>query len=423
MVISPDSVYPPGRKLMPPKRVEIKASGELRKVMGLHFEEIRQAAEEGKGKVAWCTSVGPAELLHAFGFRVYFPENHGAILGTSRASADFIPLANAAGYSPEICSYLTSDIGGYLKKETPLKKLYGFKAIPKPDVLVYNTNQCRDVQDWFSFYQREFNVPLVGISTPHPVPALEESHIKGVESQIEALVEPLEKVAGTKLDLAALKKAVALSRECTDLWNDVLRTGSAVPSPLTFFDECIQMGPAVVMRGRQEAVDYYKLLLAEMKERVKDHVAAVEGEKLRLYWDGMPVWGRLRDLSEQFASLRACVVVSTYCNSWIFDELDASRPFHSMAKAYTKLFINRTEQVKQEYIRRLVRDFKADGIIFHDSKTCPNNANSRYGMPQRLSKEGIPTLVINGDLCDLRFYSDVQVRTSIEAFAEQLSEK
>jgi len=408
---------------MPPKRVEIKASGELRKVMALHFEEIRQAAEDGKGKVAWCTSVGPAELLHGFGFRVYFPENHGAILGTSRASADFIPAATAAGYSPEICSYLTSDIGGYLKKETPLKKLYGFKGIPKPDVLVYNTNQCRDVQDWFSFYQREFNVPLVGISTPHPVPALEESHIKGVESQIEALVEPLEKVAGTKLDLAAFKKAVALSRECTDLWNDVLRTGSAVPSPLTFFDECIQMGPAVVMRGRQEAVDYYKLLLAEMKERVKDRVAAVEGEKLRLYWDGMPVWGRLRDLSEQFASLRACVVVSTYCNSWIFDELDASRPFHSMAKAYTKLFINRTEQVKEEYIRRLVRDFKADGIIFHDSKTCPNNANSRYGMPQRLSKEGIPTLVINGDLCDLRFYSDVQVKTSIEAFAEQLSEK
>jgi len=408
---------------VPAKRVEIKASGALKQVMALHFEEIRQAAEERKGKVAWCTSVGPAELLHAFGFRVYFPENHGAILGTSRSSADFIPAATAAGYSPEICSYLTSDIGGYLKKETPLKKLYGFKGIPRPDVLVYNTNQCRDVQDWFSFYQREFNVPLMGISTPHPVPALEERHIKGVESQIAALVEPLEKVVGTKLDMAQLRKAVALSRECTDLWNEVLRTGTAVPSPLTFFDACIHMGPAVVMRGRPEAVDYYKLLLDEMKARVKDGVAAVEGEKLRLYWDGMPVWGRLRDLSEQFSSLRVCLVVSTYCNSWIFDELDPSRPFYSMAKAYTKLFINRTEQVKQEYIRRLVRDFKADGIIFHDSKTCPNNANSRYGMPQRLSKEGIPTLVINGDLCDLRFYSDVQVRTSIEAFAEQLLEK
>jgi len=408
---------------MPVKRVEIKASGALKQVMALHFEEIRQAAEEGKGNVAWCTSVGPAELLQAMGFRVYFPENHGAILGTSRASADFIPAAVAAGYSPEICSYLTSDVGGYLKGETPLKKLYGFKGIPKPDVLVYNTNQCRDVQDWFSFYQREFNVPLIGVSTPHPVPELEEMHIKGVESQMEALVEPLEKVAGMRLDKDALRKAVRLSRECSDLWKEVLMTGTAVPSPLTFFDECIHMGPAVVMRGRQEAVDYYKLLLEEMKQRVKEGVAAVEGERLRMYWDGMPVWGRLRDLSELFGNLKTCLVVSTYCNSWIFDELDASRPFYSMAKAYTKLFINRTEKMKEDYIRGLVRDFKANGIIFHDSKTCPNNANSRYGMPQRLAKEGIPTLVINGDLCDLRFYSDVQVKTSIEAFAEQLGEK
>jgi benzoyl-CoA reductase/2-hydroxyglutaryl-CoA dehydratase subunit BcrC/BadD/HgdB len=408
---------------MPAKRFEIKAAVELKKVMALHFEEIRQAAEEGKGKVAWCTSVGPAELLHAMGFRVYFPENHGAMLGTSRLSSELIPAATAAGYSPEICSYLTSDVGGYLKGETPLKKLYGFKGIPRPDVLVYNTNQCRDVQDWFSFFQREFGVPLVGVSTPHPVPELEERHVKGVESQMEALVEPLEKVMGTRLDMDRFRETVRLSRECSDLWKEVLGTGSAVPSPLTFFDECIHMGPAVVLRGRREAVDYYRLLLAEMKERVKDRVGAVEGERLRLYWDGMPVWGRLRDLSELFASLKGCIVVSTYCNSWIFDELDASRPFYSMAKAYTKLFINRTERIKEAYIRDLVKGFRADGIIFHDSKTCPNNANSRYGMPQRLAKEGIPTLVINGDLCDLRFYSDVQVKTGIEAFAEQLMEK
>ena len=50
--------------------------------------------------------------------------------------------------------------------------------------------------------------------------------------------------------------------------------------------------------------------------------------------------------------------------------------------------------------------FKFDGIIFHDAKTCPNNSNSRYGMPERLAqKSGIPTLTINGDLNDLRCYS------------------
>jgi len=38
-------------------------------------------------------------------------------------------------------------------------------------------------------------------------------------------------------------------------------------------------------------------------------------------------------------------------------------------------------------------------------------------------KHSLPTLVINGDLNDLRCYSEEQARTNIEAFIEQLSEK
>jgi benzoyl-CoA reductase/2-hydroxyglutaryl-CoA dehydratase subunit BcrC/BadD/HgdB len=63
-------------------------------------------------------------------------------------------------------------------------------------------------------------------------------------------------------------------------------------------------------------------------------------------------------------------------------------------------------------------------MIFHDAKTCPNNSNNRYGMPERLCKKlGIPTLTINGDLNDLRCYSEEQAKTNIEAFIEQLEEK
>jgi benzoyl-CoA reductase/2-hydroxyglutaryl-CoA dehydratase subunit BcrC/BadD/HgdB len=94
-----------------------------------HFREADTAAKDPNQKVAWCTSVGPAELLTSFGFTLYFPENHGAMLGTTRLSTDYIPYANAAGYSPEICSYLTSDVGAYLKKETPLTKAYDIKAL------------------------------------------------------------------------------------------------------------------------------------------------------------------------------------------------------------------------------------------------------------------------------------------------------
>jgi benzoyl-CoA reductase/2-hydroxyglutaryl-CoA dehydratase subunit BcrC/BadD/HgdB len=165
-------------------------------------------------------------------------------------------------------------------------------------------------------------------------------------------------------------------------------------------------------------------VLAEMEERVENHVAAVEGERFRIYWEGMPIWGRLRAHSELFASLKACVLASTYCNSWIFAALDPADPFTSMARAYTELFVVRSDEAKEEYIKGILDSFKIDGIIYHDARTCPANTNSRFGMPQRFEEEtGIPSLVIDGDLNDLRCLSDGQTNTNIEAFIEQLEER
>lgn len=62
-----------------------------------------------------------------------------------------------------------------------------------------------------------------------------------------------------------------------------------------------------------------------------------------------------------------------------------------------------------------------DGAIFHNARTCPNNTNSRYGMPERLRERlDLPVLVLDGDLSDLRFFSTAQSMTNIEAFIEQM---
>ena len=60
-----------------------------------------------------------------------------------------------------------------------------------------------------------------------------------------------------------------LSHEGCVLWRKVLETAMHKPSPINFFDSAIHMGPIVVMRGTQYAVDYYKILLAELEERLK----------------------------------------------------------------------------------------------------------------------------------------------------------
>jgi benzoyl-CoA reductase/2-hydroxyglutaryl-CoA dehydratase subunit BcrC/BadD/HgdB len=405
-------------------RRKIEAADGMKRFMAEYYLELDRASRTGEKKVAWCTSVGPAEILRAMGFLVYFPETHSAMLGATRTATDYIPYANSQGYSPEICSYLTADVGAYMQGFTPLTRAYGIESIPKPDVLVFNTNQCRDVQDWFAWYAREFDAPLIGVHTYRGVGDVTEKHIISIAKQFEEMIGPLEKVSGQKFDMDELCRVVALSRQCSDLWKEVLDTAAATPSPLTFFDGTTLMGPAVVGRGTQEAVDYYQILLAELRERAADGVGAVEDEQFRIYWEGMPVWGRLRAHSELFGGLKACVLASTYCNSWIFSAFDAADPFVSMARAYTELFIVRSDRAKERYIKEMVDFFQVDGIVYHNARTCPNNSNSNYGMPQRLTEEtGVPHLVIDGDLNDLRCLSDEQTNTNIEAFIEQLEER
>jgi benzoyl-CoA reductase/2-hydroxyglutaryl-CoA dehydratase subunit BcrC/BadD/HgdB len=406
-------------------RKKIDAADDMKRYMADYYYELDHAAKTGEAKVAWCSSVGPAEILRAMGFLVYFPETHSAMLGATRMATELIGHANALGYAPEICSYLTADIGAYTQGVTPLSQAYpGIESVPKPDVLVFNTNQCRDVQDWFAWYARKFNAPVVGIHTHRGVGDVTESHISSIARQMEEMIDPLEKISGHPFDIKELKRVVGLSRECSDLWKKVLDTAAATPSPLTFFDGTTLMGPAVVGRGTQRAVDFYRVLLSELEDRVENGIAAVENERFRLYWEGMPIWGRLRAHSALFAEHNACVLASTYCNSWIFSAFEAEDPFRSMARAYTELFIVRSDEAKEKYITAMIDFYRIDGVIFHDARTCPNNSNCRYGMPQRLQvNTGVPSLILNGDLNDLRCLSDEQTNTSIEAFIEQLEEQ
>jgi benzoyl-CoA reductase/2-hydroxyglutaryl-CoA dehydratase subunit BcrC/BadD/HgdB len=397
---------------------EINTSKELKHIMKNYFSDLKNSSKP----IAWCTSVGPAELLRSFGFEVYFPENHGALLGATRKAMDTIPLASKIGYPSDICSYLTADIGSYIQKSTPLLKHYGLESPPKPDLIVYNTNQCREVQDWFSYFGNQYNCPVLGIVPPRHLDDVKKADIDNVSSQFKALIPECERISGNRFDIDKFRNTLRLSKEATTLWKKVLETSRNTPAPISFFDATIHMGPIVVLRGSETALEYYKLLLSELEINVGNKIGFLKKESSRIYWEGMPIWGRLRFLSELFTQHNSAVVASTYCNSWIFDDFDERNPFESSALAYTTIFINRSEKAKLKTLKGLINDFRIDGVIFHEAKTCFNNSNSRFGMPKKLKEEtGVETLIIEGDLCDLRFFSEEQSTIKIETLLEQIS--
>jgi len=370
---------------------------------------------DGTGPVAWCTSVGPAELLRAFGCRVFFPENHGALIGSRRLGGRYIPAAARAGYSADICSYLTADIGAFLAGETPLKDA-GIDAVPRPDVLVFNTNQCREVKEWLSFYAKRFEAPLVGIHTPQNIDEITPDLLAYLEGCWGTLVSEIEGITGTAFDPDRFAEVTALSHRACTLWQRFLETARRRPSPHTFFDHIHLMAPVVVLRGTREAVAFYEGLLEE--------AASMDGsafnERLRLFWEGMPVWGKTRFLAEFFDEHDVSVVASTYCHSWTFDFLGDDL-FSSMASAYAEVFIARSQEVKFDWLKDAARRFDTDAVIFHDAKTCPHNTNTRYALPQRLQAEAdLPVIPFHGDLIDLRHFSEEEFTLRMEAFFESL---
>ena len=119
-----------------------------------YFTELFEAARNGSPKIAWCTSVGPAELLVACGFVVYFPENHGAMIGATKMGVDLCEKAEEMGYPSDLCSYARSDIACSIENGGPIG------GLPKPDFLVCCNNICGTVLKWYEVQARLYKVPL-----------------------------------------------------------------------------------------------------------------------------------------------------------------------------------------------------------------------------------------------------------------------
>ena len=312
-------------------------------------------------------------------------------------------------------------MGSYLKGESPLQKMK-LSGPPKADVLVFNTNQCRDVKDWFQFYRAGVEHSLPGNSYAAGVDDVDAPLVSHVAGQIEGLVEPLEKVAGRRLDIDRLREVIGLSRETTMLWKAVLESAANVPAPLSFFDGTIQMAPAVVMGGLPEAVDYYRILLAELQERVAAGVAAVAGEKFRIYWEGMPIWGKLSTLARSSCncgcawSPRPIAIVGS-SRTWI--RRVRSRAWLGRTAASSSAVRKTTKRPTFSGWWRGSRPMASCITTARPAPTIPTIVTAcRSGCRVRHK----PYLVVNGDLNDLRLYSEEQTRTSIEAFVEQMGQ-
>lgn len=393
----------------------LAAMARMKEMMIRHFRSGWTAREEGK-RVAYATSGAPVEFLLGAGLVPVYPENHGAVCGVARAGGALCREAEGKGVPRDLCSYWRIDGGSRSRPEaSPVG------GLPPPDLLLCANNICRTVVRWFEGLSRRYRVPLLMMDLPFRHGRETRAARDYVRRQFRDLPDALSRIPGVRFRRDRFEEAAVLSREASQRWSRCLRANRHRPSPTTAIEQFLLMGPVVTMRGTRETVDFYGALEDEISERVRQGRGAIPDERIRLLWDNLPVWHRLRMLAAVLEARGAVLVGATYTNAWTRLAEEGTDPVDGLADAYAGIWLNSGLGDREEILRGMAKELSADGVLYHVNRSCKPYSFGQQEIAARLAREGIPGLLLEADMADERDFSEGAWRTRIEAFLETLS--
>jgi bcr-type benzoyl-CoA reductase subunit B len=404
-------VRKPNPHLGPP----LKCTARLKEIMTRHYFLSRYA--EGAKPVAWVTSGAPVELLRAFDFYTLYPENHGALCGAQKLGPELCAIAEEHGYHQDLCSYARIDLGVCFSGKTPVGKL------PKPDLLFCGNNICQTVVYWYRVLAHHWKIPLLLFDTPYNFEDLTAHDLSYMVRQLEEMIPVLEQVSGRRFNPQKFSEVTRIAKESSNAWGEVLAAMKARPAPMTIFEAFGHLAPIVSLRGLPVALEYYATLLDELKERIDRGIGAVRPERKRLMWDNIAIWYKVGEFANLFAERGMNFVTATYTNAWAETTayLDESRPFESMAKAYSLVILNNNLNHRLKLMERLIKEYQVDGLVIHSARSCKPYSVGQYDLKRLLmDRLQVPSVVIEADITDSRAYSEEQGRTRLEAFFETM---
>ncbi len=403
---------------------------ELQKeLMTAYYAELTAMAQgSGKRNAHLLIAGNPVELLRAFDVVPVFPEVNALQLAVRKTSLPFIQKAEELGYATDNCAYVKADVGLYLAGGVA-----PFGTVPKPDVLVCNYVGCNVYLNWFEHLAEMTDAPALNIDIPFIRTADGEpaaGDVAYVVAQLEELIALLERITGTTLDWAKLTRIVERSARTGALWAEIKDLGKRRPAPYDgYFDAATMMAPLYCLRGTEEGLRFFEVAHAEMSARAERGEGPLEQERFRIVVEGPPPWPYLRAFRDMFTRWGAVAVASTYSTVgglWEFGfRHDPAKPLESIARHMLEANVcNRNLLQRYEQIERYVNEWHADAVVIHSVKSCRLFSAGQGDMREHFVRDlGVPTLLIESDLEDPRYFSQAQLRNRIDAFFEALEQR
>ena len=404
---------------------------ELQKeLMTRYYGELTDIAEgRSDAKNAHLLIAGnPVEILRAFDILPVYPEVNALQLAVRKVSLPLIQKAEEFGYATDNCAYVKADIGLF-----HAGGVAPFGTVPKADLLLCNYVGCNVYLNWFEHLAELTGSPAVNIDIPfirtadgEPTP----DDIRYVVAQLEELIALLERITGKRLDREKLRRTVDLSAQAGELWAKIKDLTKQRPAPYdAYFDSVTMMAPLYCLRGTEECVSFFQTAYAEMSAKVARGEGPLAQERFRIVIEGPPPWPFLRAFRDLFTRWGAVAVASTYSTVgglWEFGfRHDPAKPLESIARhMLAENLCNRTMLQRYDQIQRYARDWNADALVIHSVKSCRLFSAGQGDMREHFVHDlDLPTLLIESDLEDPRYFSHAQLRNRIDAFFEALEQR
>jgi benzoyl-CoA reductase subunit B len=397
-----------------------------RDIMTDWMAQLKEATRTPTPSAYLMISGNCVEILRCFDILPVFPEINALQLAIRKNSLPYILKSEEIGYASDNCAYVKADVGFTLCGGVGENG-----TIPKPSLIICNFVGCNVYIKWFEHCASMMNVPMVMLDIPFLREATpSKDDIKYVMCQLHELIGACEKLTGKKFDIDRLREILRYSARAERGWARSKELCKNRPAPFdAYFDSINMMGPINALRGTKEAADFFDAAATEYEQMVEDGVGVLKEERFRTVVEGPPPYPYYRNFRNLFERWGAVAVQSTYSTVgglWEFGFFhDPERPLESIAEQMlVHNLCNRSLIERYKQIRKYVEEWNADALIIHSIKSCRLFSAGQGDMREYFTRElNVPTLMVESDLEDPRYYAEAQMKNRIDAFFESLQYK
>ena len=384
--------------------------------------DLPKARKEGKPIIMHPFNYGP-EIFYAMNLAPLMQETFSVGLAPLHFNEPYIDVTNEIGYgdTPTLCNAQRPLIGAHVQGAAPI-----------PDLLFFTSTPCNAIAMTYQVFQQLINVPTFNLDIPYwsydqTSEFYDEGTMDYMIKQTKDLVSWLEKETNQKLDLEKFQQTIKWVNEARENiveFNELLKN---VPCPMPSIAGFGNYVTMVTRGGTPDAVEVTKYYRDEAAQNVKNGIAGVPDEKIRIAWPYTHVFFD-RDLLTWIEETFQAVVILDLLGYYPVMPHDVStieKYYESEAIATLDFSMIGTcrgpVEFYVDFVLNYVKEYKIDCVIIPMQFACKHAyAITRIAAEAVREQLGIPTLIFGCDPYDSREVSSEAIRERISEFLTQV---